>query len=291
MCSHRRYDELLIRFNFKPHRNSDLLEAASLSSFKPLEYTTEQIRQELAAREARVFASLDTKQEENTPSAESDGQTAESTVHDEDNATVEVVDSVQELECREIKKPTVTIAGDEIAANPKEVETKSKKKRRKKSMMKKKASAAIVSAAQNAVGPTTTSINVAATVNRKNSLSSSGGSTSAGQCDQNDIDAESNQQSSNATMASIDDLGKAELAVTANDSLNDSNSMAEAMDTSRNCDLHFFSDTEVATSPYGSRPSTPIQSDSEFEVKNNRKLLCISFEFSNALLSLSDLTA
>lgn len=92
-------------------------------------------------------------------------------------------------------------------------------------------------------------------------------------------------------MASIDDLGKAELAVTANDSLNDSNSMAEAMDTSRNCDLHFFSDTEVATSPYGSRPSTPIQSDSEFEVKNNRKLLCISFEFSNALLSLSDLTA
>lgn len=181
MCSHRRYDELLIRFNFKPHRNSDLLEAASLSSFKPLEYTTEQIRQELAAREARVFASLDTKQEENTPSAESDGQTAESTVHDEDNATVEVVDSVQELECREIKKPTVTIAGDEIAANPKEVETKSKKKRRKKSMMKKKASAAIVSAAQNAVGPTTTSINVAATVNRKNSLSSSGGSTSAGQ--------------------------------------------------------------------------------------------------------------
>lgn len=32
------------------------------------------------------------------------------------------------------------------------------------------------------------------------------------------------------------------------------------------CDFHFFSDTEVAASPCGSRPSTPIQSDSEFEI-------------------------
>lgn len=35
---------------------------------------------------------------------------------------------------------------------------------------------------------------------------------------------------------------------------------------SRICDIHFFSDTEIANSPCGSRPSTPIQSDSEFEI-------------------------
>lgn len=275
---------MLTRSNFQPHRSSDLLEAASLSSLKPFEYTTEQIRQELAAREARVFASLDTNREETPPSAESDGQTAESTVHDEDNAATEMVDTVQESEYHETKKATITKAEDEFAANPKEVETKSKKKRRKKSMMKKKASAANAIAAQNAIGSTPNEINAAFTANRKNSLSSSGGSASAGQCDQNEIDAESNQLPSNAT-------GKSKVVVTANDSLNDANSMAEAMEASRNCDLHFFSDTEVATSPYGSRPSTPIQSDSEFEVRTGQNFRYFSFGFSNALLSLPDLTA
>lgn len=236
---------------FKPYRSSDLLEAASLTSLKPLEYTTEQIRQELAAREARVFSSLDTTREENPPTAESDGQTTETIVHDEDNAAVEVVDGVQEPESRGTKKAPVTKTEDETAMNTKEIETKSKKKRRKKSMMKKKASAANVIAAQNTIGCTTNAINGVSTFNR----------------DQNDIDAEANQQSSSATFTPIENLGKSVVVVTADDRLNDSNSMVEAMEASRNCDLHFFSDTEVANSPYGSRPSTPIQSDSEFEVR------------------------
>lgn len=208
---------------------------------------------------------------ENPPIAESDAYTAQSIAQDDESSTNimadEAVGSVRDSECHETKDVPVKRAEGETGANAKEFETKSKKKRRKKSMMKKKASAANAVAAQITIGSIANASNTASTPNRKSSLSSSGGSASAGLCDQNDIDTESNQPSSNATSASIDDLAKSELAVTANDSLNESNSMPDAMETPRICDLHFFSDTEVANSPYGSRPSTPIQSDSEFEVR------------------------
>lgn len=226
-----------------------------------------------------MIASLDVLSEENTPPTESDVQPTKTASQVDDNADPiaadETIESVQVSECRETKEVPVKKAEDESSANAKEVETKSKKKRRKKSMMKKKASAATAIANHVTNGPIT---NGTSSSNRKGSLSSSGGSASAGLCDQNENDTESNQPSSNATSASIDDLAKSELAVTANESLNDSNGMPDAMTTSRICDLHFFSDTEVATSPYGSRPSTPIQSDSEFEVEpSSTRFLFLDF--------------
>jgi phosphatidate phosphatase LPIN len=42
----------------------------------------------------------------------------------------------------------------------------------------------------------------------------------------------------------------------------------------RDMDIHFFSDTEITdtvSSPQGSRPGTPIQSDTEFEVSQREK--------------------
>lgn len=146
----------------------------------------------------------------------------------------------------------------------KEPETKSKKKRRRKSLMKKKA-AMISSSFTNA--PTVS------TPNRKGSISSSGGSGSAGPSDVNDIDTDPNQQSSNATSASIDDLAKSELAMSANNSLIEQADSDEALEAPHIYDLHFFSDTEAANSPYGSRPSTPIQSDSEFEISQRDNLV------------------
>lgn len=244
-------------------------------SQKQLEYTTEQIRQDLAAREASTSASLEVKSGETPQAVESDAHTPALTAQAVDSATNAPTDAAEstrpDSECPETKEAPSTKAEDDTGANAKEVETKSKKKRRKKSMMKKKASAASAVTAQGTIGSTASASNAASTPNRKSSSSSSGGSTSVGLGDQNDGDTESNQQSSNATSASIDDLAKSELAVTANDSLNESTSMAEAMETPRICDLHFFSDTEVANSPYGSRPSTPIQSDSEFEVRTPSK--------------------
>lgn len=239
-------------------------------SQKHLEYTTEQIRQDLAAREASASASLDVKSEENPPTADADAQTAPSATPVDDSATNTAATAVTDAAENEFdserpatKELPVIKAEDEIGANAKESETKSKKKRRKKP--KKKAPAPNAVATQS-IGSANAS-NITSIPNRKSSLSSSGGSASAGACDQIDLDTESNQQSSNATSASIDDLARSELAVTANDTMNETNSMPGAMDTPRICDLHFFSDTEVANSPYGSRPSTPIQSDSEFEVE------------------------
>lgn len=260
-----------------PHSHSELFLESSILSQKNLEFTTEQIRQELAAREASVLASLETNSEADPPTNEGDAQTTVSTSAQNDVSPAnvpasEVVENGVDAECHETKGVPVKKPEEEAVTNTKEVETKSKKKRRKKSMMKKKSSLGNVTAALNAIGSAGITNNTTTTSNRKSSLSSSGGSASAGLCDQNDADTESNQQSSNATSASIDDLAKSELAATANGTLNDSTGMPEPMENSRICDLHFFSDTEVATSPYGSRPSTPIQSDSEFEVRTRLRV-------------------
>lgn len=265
-----------------------------------LEYTTEQIRQELADKEALLKSSgLATAD----PSSSSSNLTESASKNDDNNKTEAINSSdtttttiveeqaAKQLECENVDcddsklahnaeisasdnqksntKDTETTknvqneADEELASSTKEpLETKSKKKRRKKSMMKKKASMTMNAA--NAPPP------------RKSSSSSSAGSAEQNlPSDPNDIDADSNQQSSNATSASIDDLAKSEVAVTAQDVTNETSAVLEPMETPRMCDFHFFSDTEVATSPYGSRPSTPIQSDSEFEISQRDNLVKI----------------
>lgn len=236
-----------------------------------LEYTTEQIRQELAAREA--INTMDSTSESavaidsNVPQGDEQvlKMTNDATSTDvtekadkcDENRTADVTsDSVK---CDTKEHTTLGQNAEDEVASVKEPETKSKKKRRKKSMMKKKASSAAALVSGNS-----------AASNRKGS-GSSGGSASAPTSDPTDIDTDPNQPSSSATSASIDDLAKSE--VVAAEILNESAATHETMDTARICDFHFFSDTEVAASPYGSRPSTPIQSDSEFEISQRDNLV------------------
>lgn len=244
-----------------------------------LEYTTEQIRQELAEKEALL------KSNEFIPS---DG--TDLSQHTASEATTIAEEPPLDLTTDKVHSDSIGVQNDEIsAATPDQkaitkenemrvenaddqpsgakepTESKSKKKRRKKSMMKKKASLTTSSVSVSSL--TTTN-----STSRKSSSSSSAGSASIVPSDQNDFDTDPNQQSSNATSLSIEDLAKSDTAVTANDSLNEVTSAQETMDTPRMCDFHFFSDTEVAASPYGSRPSTPIQSDSEiFEISQREK--------------------
>lgn len=256
-----------------------------------LEYTTERIRQELAEKEASLKSTeLKTISDSNDNSqhTESDATTIaeEGTAFNETepnglhgNKTDEIstnkdqktitkdMESAENADLDANAEPSVS--GTNLSANINE--SKSKKKRRKKSMMKKKASMISVPVQQPTTGG-------ASNPSRKSSSSSSAGSASIVPSDQHDFDTDPIEQSSNATSLSMEDFAKSEstaasaVAVTANDdnmSLN--NVHTDTMDTPRMCDLHFFSDTEVAASPYGSRPSTPIQSDSEFEISQREK--------------------
>lgn len=80
-------------------------------------------------------------------------------------------------------------------------------------------------------------------------------------------------QSSNAASISTDDFAKSDVANTANDDSSYTVDVQDTLNTPRMRDFHFFSDTEAAASPYGSRPSTPIQSDSEFEISQRDSLI------------------
>lgn len=246
-----------------------------------LEYTTEQIRQDLAEKEALIksteFKTADSNDAETSNKTEFEAAAAiveESQSEALDSGKVQCEQKMvqnDEISATTDQKPNTkdlneprTENADEQVSGAKEAaatESKSKKKRRKKSMMKKKASLTSVS-----VPNLTTS-----STSRKSSSSSSAGSASILPSDPNDFDTDTNQQSSNATSLSIEDLAKSESAVTANDVLNEVSTVQDTMDTPRMCDFHFFSDTEVAASPYGSRPSTPIQSDSEFEISQREK--------------------
>lgn len=264
-------------FFFNIYRYSEkVLNRRSVSETK-LEYTTEQIRQELAEKEALM---------KSNDLITSDSNETEFSLHTASEATTIAEEPPIELNHDGIVDKIVIVQNEEISAtadqkaNTKEnemrvenaddpmpgtkepTETKSKKKRRKKSMMKKKTSLTTSSAPSLLTNSTS----------RKSSSSSSAGSASIIPSDQIDFDTDPNQQLSNATSLSIEDMAKSEAAVTANDSLNEVNSTQDTMNTPRMCDFHFFSDTEVAASPYGSRPSTPIQSDSEiFEISQREK--------------------
>jgi phosphatidate phosphatase LPIN len=110
--------------------------------------------------------------------------------------------------------------------------TQSKKKRRKKSMIKKKNSL------------------------RKNSTSSSTGS--------NDVVLETETIENNSG-SSNDNSPNNEHEMTKEMPINDIKNVR------REPQIHFFSDGE-AMSPQGSRPNTPIQSDTEFEVSQREKM-------------------
>ncbi|XP_053689451.1 phosphatidate phosphatase LPIN3 [Sabethes cyaneus] len=144
-------------------------------------------------------------------------------------------------------------------------DSKSKKKRRKKSIMKKKNS------------------------QRKSSTSSSGGSNHS---DPNDGAETDSVTASQQTASSASGSPKENEQETGSDAQPNASELAEASQVEvesdlksaieqpsnprvHELDIHFFSDTEIATglSPRQSRPSTPVQSDTEFEIsqRDNNK--------------------
>lgn len=222
------------------------MERRNLSSAKK-EFTTQKIRQEWAEHEEQFAGGVDSIAE--------DWPTQNSSVS---TTTTDIAGtSIPPLDGKPIditKDETVTSA---VSTTPQDNnETKSKKKRRKKSLMKKKAT------------------------QRKSSSSSSVGSA---QSDQNDVETDTISLSNNtATGSSNEDSPKSEIpAILQLEKDNSSIKMDEqVLDVSvitafeqhayraRDLDIHFFSDTELASAKSPSRPSTPIQSDSEFEMSH-----------------------
>uniref|UniRef100_A0A1L8E5C0 phosphatidate phosphatase n=1 Tax=Nyssomyia neivai TaxID=330878 RepID=A0A1L8E5C0_9DIPT len=130
-------------------------------------------------------------------------------------------------------------AVEEAEQVPKE-ESKSKKKRRKKSIMKKK------------------------NAQRKNS-SSSGGSIQGEAPEVTNVEEPQTASSTDGSPIASTEVAK-----------NDDGPVTSSRIL--DLDIHFFSDTDVATghSPRISRPSTPIQSDTEFEVSQREKGDCMT---------------
>lgn len=217
------------------------------------EYTTQKIRQEWAEHEEQILGVDGIAEDWN-----SESHVSSTPVGDAAAAVVPAASAEQ------AKPPSGAAAAVDAETGAKADETKSKKKRRKKSMMKKKAT------------------------QRKGSSSSSVGSANS---DQNDPETDTvSNTATTATSSSTEESPKSESAVQPQRSLvptavADSSAVpaspsplsspltpkdSPAMSRARDLDIHFFSDTELASakSPEGSRPSTPVQSDSEFEMSH-----------------------
>lgn len=221
------------------------MERRNLSSAKK-EFTTQKIRQEWAEHEEQFVGVDGNSIAEDWPT-----QTSSVSTNDTMGTSYPAGEDGKPIE---ITKDEATALGAASTTPPQDTtETKSKKKRRKKSLMKKKAT------------------------QRKSSSSSSVGSA---QSDQNDIETDTISISNNtATGSSNEDSPKSEAPILMQ-LTKDTGSMKideKQMKTtyeqappyrSRDLDIHFFSDTELATAKSPSRPSTPIQSDSEFEMSH-----------------------
>uniref|UniRef100_A0A182NHK7 phosphatidate phosphatase n=1 Tax=Anopheles dirus TaxID=7168 RepID=A0A182NHK7_9DIPT len=166
--------------------------------------------------------------------------------------------------------PVVLATAQQATSGDGGADSKSKKKRRKKSLMKKK------------------------NTQRKNSASSSSGAGS-NHSDPNEGTETDSLTASQVTVSStsgsslpkedttVDGVPDQQVPDTTNSSspakMKDGNDSpvlgGSAMTSSHHADLdiHFFSDTDIGTgvSPQQSRPSTPIQSDTEFEMSQREK--------------------
>lgn len=171
---------------------------------------------------------------------------AEGTAEDWQNSTMNK--SVEEGEA--IFRPILSTPLNEIQTKEEEMSTvaqdaadsKSKKKRRKKSMMKKKQT------------------------QRKSSSSSSVGSVPG---DQNENDTDTASISNNTISSTNEESTKSVDPIDIPIEIEKPTAVPSRV---RDLDIHFFSDTEIGSgkSPQGSRPSTPIQSDTEFEMQREK---------------------
>lgn len=139
-----------------------------------------------------------------------------------------------------------SVATAEFAGAVKE-ESKSKKKRRKKSQLKKKANQLNVA-----------NIGVASSVSIPEACNETEADQSSASVSKTTDTTDTNEatHSSDSSLPKEDDSATTDAPKACNNQFTP-NQIA---------DFHFFSDGEVGTSPRESRPSTPIKSDSEFEM-------------------------
>lgn len=196
-----------------------------------MEFTTQKIRQEWAVHEEQLFGGDGTDDWQNSTMNKS-------TEAGEAAAKPTTNTPLNEIQTKE----------DEISSVAQDAsDSKSKKKRRKKSMMKKKQT------------------------QRKSSSSSSVGSAPG---DPNENDTDTTSVSNNTISSTNEESLKSETAISASIEVpKEMEKPTPIPSRVRDLDIHFFSDTDVASgkSPQGSRPSTPIQSDSEIEISQREK--------------------
>ncbi|XP_070070199.1 phosphatidate phosphatase LPIN3 isoform X2 [Drosophila takahashii] len=234
--------------DYTQRRHTDnTLERRNLSE-KLKEFTTQKIRQEWAEHE-ELF--------------QGEKKSTESELESQSKASNEA-ETEKEVQ-KEQPKPDLTLTPVTTSEATKEVSKSKTKKRRKKSQMKKNAQ-------------------------RKTSSSSSVGSAAGGDLpsveapslgvsniDEGDALISSATNNNNNTSSSNDELPSAPLvtARTGDDSPLSELPHTPTTNPRLDLDIHFFSDTEIATPvgggvggsgrAAGGRPSTPIQSDSELE--------------------------
>lgn len=215
------------------------------------EYTTQKIRQEWAeVEQEQIF------QMEGVESSNTSWNNSTPVASGEQAKHFKPIDSITESE----KAPSAgQNAKDEqtspTADDKTTADSKSKKKRRKKSIMKKKNS------------------------QRKNSSSSSAGSNHSDHNDGAETDSlTASQVTASSNSGSLKDnediVPIVEPPIETEPSVEPKETSELSQNRIHELDIHFFSDTEVAsgTSPRQSRPSTPIQSDTEFEISQRENM-------------------
>jgi len=230
--------------DFSHRRHTDnTMERRDLTVNK-LEFTTQKLRQDYAEEQAdQLYDEIKEKfnmrrldeSHQFRPITE-DGQNGDSS--DKSAPDMDANATQKADESKSLVKQEKDVDGKANAAQ-------SKKKRRKKSMIKKKNS------------------------QRKNSTSSSTGSVNS---DPNELEAaEGTGTSHDASPNTENDVTK-ELPHD-EDPLLIEQQQPQPQERPRELDIHFFSDGELgsAMSPQQSRPSTPVQSDTEFEVTQRDK--------------------
>uniref|UniRef100_U5EXA3 phosphatidate phosphatase n=1 Tax=Corethrella appendiculata TaxID=1370023 RepID=U5EXA3_9DIPT len=255
-----RYENQASAYSHRRHTDNTL-ERRDLSTSK-IEYTTQKIRQEWANEQDHQIFHLEGL-DENSTNDWKNSTLLPATIAKDIGENDKQFRPINIEVCSNLETDIVEKLDDKMMTADEKFnkdETKSKKKRRKKSIMKKK------------------------NCQRKNSTSSSAGSIHS---DQVDMETDS-MTISNITLSSASDSPNDAPIISALDcnnstiiDTNDPNdekpiTITASLDTPnriRELDIHFFSDTEVgsALSPQQSRPSTPVQSDTEFEVSQREK--------------------
>ncbi|XP_055837431.1 phosphatidate phosphatase LPIN3 isoform X4 [Episyrphus balteatus] len=256
----------------KAKHTDNVLERRNLSE-KIKEYTTQKIRQEWAEHEEQIFQfdvtekndwsnstlrleepsskSLPVELKLESVTSEQDKQQQKPEIATIKSLTTEPAETIKTESATTApttKEATSAIVTDLRTDSIKE-ESKSKKKRRKKSQMKKK------------------------NAQRKSSSSSSVGS--AIQLETNEVEPDAVSMSNNTNSSNDESPTKTdETSETIAPSPISEYQTSPITPSSRiqDLDIHFFSDTEVAsTGSRAGRPSTPIQSDSELEISMREK--------------------